>query len=274
MSRVASIPRAVCQCRCRRTTQCAQSNTHEFCPPVLPFTSNPYPLPQRDFAKKKAEFDIQVQTQRAIADMAKDLQTAKTEQRIRNEEMGIRLIERQKQIQVMEQEIERNERHLEATVKEPAKAERYRMETLATATKNKLILEAEARAEAIRAKGDAEAFAINAKAQADADAMAKKAAVRWGVGRKWRRQKDAAGGGGGREREKDKVGGRFEFETNAAGVPYVVSRLDDPFPTPLCTHFRPGRSTRTPPLSTWSFAPCPRWRPKWRRRSTTPGRSP
>lgn len=140
---------------------------------------------ERDFAKKKAEFDIQVQTQRAIADMAKELQTAKTEQRIRNEEMGIRLIERQKQIQVMEQEIERNERHLEATVKEPAKAERYRMETLAAATKNKLILEAEARAEAIRAKGDAEAFAINAKAQADADAMAKKAAA-------WKEYKNAA----------------------------------------------------------------------------------
>jgi len=130
---------------------------------------------ERDYALKKASFDMEVQTQRAVADLAKDLQTAKTEQRIRAEEIGVTLIERQKQIQVMEQEIERNERALEATVKEPAKAEKYRMETLAEAKKNQLILEAEAKAESIRAKGEAEAFAINAKAQAEAEAMAKKA---------------------------------------------------------------------------------------------------
>jgi flotillin len=77
----------------------------------------------------------------------------------------------------MEQEIIRRERELEAQVKQPAKAEKYRMETLAAAQKNRLILEAEATAEAIRARGEAEAFAINAKAQADAEAMQKKAAA-------------------------------------------------------------------------------------------------
>lgn len=64
---------------------------------------------------------MEVETQRAVADLAKALQTAKTQQRITNEEIGIQLIERQKKIQVMEQEIERQERIQEATVKEPAK---------------------------------------------------------------------------------------------------------------------------------------------------------
>jgi len=44
--------------------------------------------------------------------------------------MGIKVVERTKQIQVMEQEITRNERELEATVRRPAKAEKYRIETL------------------------------------------------------------------------------------------------------------------------------------------------
>ncbi|EDQ92982.1 uncharacterized protein MONBRDRAFT_19216 [Monosiga brevicollis MX1] len=140
---------------------------------------------KRDFMLKKAEFDREVETQKAVAALATDLQTAKTQQKIRNEEVGVRLIERQKQIQVMEQEIVRRERELEAQVKQPAKAEKYRLETLAEAEKNRLILEAEADAEAVRARGEAEAFAINAKAQADAEAMQKKAQA-------WEQYKDAA----------------------------------------------------------------------------------
>eukprot|EP00730_Choanoeca_flexa_P001113 TRINITY_DN10484_c0_g1_i1.p1 TRINITY_DN10484_c0_g1~~TRINITY_DN10484_c0_g1_i1.p1 ORF type:complete len:427 (+),score=160.68 TRINITY_DN10484_c0_g1_i1:122-1402(+) len=132
---------------------------------------------KRDYALKQAEFDREVETQRAVAELAAELQTAKTQQKIRNEEVGVKLIERQKQIQVMEQEIVRRERELEAQVKQPAKAEKYRLETLAEAEKNRLILEAEAEAEAIRARGEAEAFAINAKAQADAEAMQKKASA-------------------------------------------------------------------------------------------------
>eukprot|EP00045_Choanoeca_perplexa_P004542 m.38999 g.38999 ORF g.38999 m.38999 type:complete len:427 (-) comp12629_c0_seq1:54-1334(-) len=132
---------------------------------------------KRDYALKQAEFDREVETQRAVAELAAELQTAKTQQKIRNEEVGVKLVERQKQIQVMEQEIVRRERELEAQIKQPAKAEKYRLETLAAAEKNRLILEAEATAEAIRARGEAEAFAINAKAQADAEAMQKKAAA-------------------------------------------------------------------------------------------------
>jgi flotillin len=55
---------------------------------------------KRDYALKQAEFDREVETQRAVAELAAELQTAKTQQKIRNEEVGVKLIERQKQIQV------------------------------------------------------------------------------------------------------------------------------------------------------------------------------
>lgn len=46
--------------------------------------------------------------------------------------------------------MERVEKELEATVRQPASAEKYRMEQIAEAKRNKVILEAEAEAEAIR----------------------------------------------------------------------------------------------------------------------------
>ncbi len=67
--------------------------------------------------------------------------------------MGIKVVEREKSILVMEQEVARRERELEATVKRPALAEKYRVETLAEANKPKLIMEASAEAEAIRVRG-------------------------------------------------------------------------------------------------------------------------
>lgn len=130
---------------------------------------------ERDYKLKQAEYDIQVKTQQANANLAKDLQAAKVNQKIRNEEVGVRLIERQKQISVMEQEIVRRERELESRVRKPAIAEKYRTETLAEAEKNRMILEAEAKAEAIRARGEANAYAIQAKAEAEAEAMQKQA---------------------------------------------------------------------------------------------------
>ncbi|EGD74372.1 flotillin 1 [Salpingoeca rosetta] len=130
---------------------------------------------ERDYNLKQAEYDIQVKTQQATANLAKDLQAAKVHQKIRHEEVGVKIIERQKQINLMEQEIVRRERELEAQVRKPAIAEKYRQETLAEAEKNRMILEAEAKAEAIRARGEANAYSIQAKAQAEAEAMQKQA---------------------------------------------------------------------------------------------------
>eukprot|EP00794_Sanderia_malayensis_P016207 gene16207-17838_t len=130
---------------------------------------------KRDFALKKAEYDMEVNTKKAVSDLAYELQAAITKQKIKEEQMQINVIERNQQISLQEQEISRREKELEATVRRPAEAEKFKMEKLAQANRNRIILEAEAEAESIRIKGEAEAFAIEAKAKAEAEQMAKKA---------------------------------------------------------------------------------------------------
>ena len=63
------------------------------------------------------------------------LQAAKTRQAIMEENMQIKVVERSQQINVQEQEIIRRERELDATVKKPAEAEKFRMEKIAEANK-------------------------------------------------------------------------------------------------------------------------------------------
>ena len=60
-------------------------------------------------------------------------QVAKTKQRIEDEKMQVQVVERTQQIMLQEQEITRREKELEAKVKKPAEAERYRLEKLAEA---------------------------------------------------------------------------------------------------------------------------------------------
>ncbi|XP_023237207.1 flotillin-1-like isoform X2 [Centruroides sculpturatus] len=140
---------------------------------------------QRDFELKKAAYDMEVNTKKAESDLAYNLQAAKTRQRIKEEQMQVKIVERSQEIQIQEQEILRKEKELEATVRRPAEAEKYRLEKLAEANRNRVIMEAEAEAEAIRLKGEAEAYAVEAKAKAEAEQMAKKADA-------FREYKDAA----------------------------------------------------------------------------------
>ena len=63
------------------------------------------------------------------------VKAAKTKQRIREEQMQVIVIERGQQIQVQEQEIVRRERELDAQVRKPAEAEKFRLEKLAEANK-------------------------------------------------------------------------------------------------------------------------------------------
>ncbi|KAG6800477.1 flotillin-1 isoform X5 [Apis mellifera caucasica] len=140
---------------------------------------------QRDFELKKAAYDVEVQTKKAEAEMAFELQAAKTKQRIMEEQMQIKVVERGQEIAVQEQEMMRRERELDATVRRPADAEKYRLEKMAEANKMRLVMEAEAEAEAIKIRGEAEAYAIKAKATAEAEQMAKKAAA-------WNEYKSAA----------------------------------------------------------------------------------
>ncbi|KAK7788425.1 hypothetical protein R5R35_013829 [Gryllus longicercus] len=140
---------------------------------------------QRDFELKKAAYDVEVQTKKAEAELAFDLQAAKTKQRIKEEQMQILVVERSQEIAVQDQEIQRREKELEATVRRPAEAEKYKLEKLAEANRNRVILEAEAESEAVRVRGEAEAFAIEAKARAEAEQMAKKADA-------WKEYREAA----------------------------------------------------------------------------------
>merc|ERR1719229_1831037 len=140
---------------------------------------------KRDFELKKAAYDVEVQTKKAEAELAYELQAAKTKQRIKEENMQIKVIERTQEIAIQSQEIQRRERELDSSVRRPAEAEKFKQEKLAEANRNKSIMEAEAEAEAVALKGDAEAYAIEIKAKAEAEQMAKKADA-------WKEYKEAA----------------------------------------------------------------------------------
>merc|ERR1719391_1246602 len=86
---------------------------------------------EREFKLQKAAFDQEVNTAKADAELAYELQAAKEKQQIRNEEIQIEIVERRKQISIEEQEILRKEKELTSTVRLPAEAESYRVETLA-----------------------------------------------------------------------------------------------------------------------------------------------
>ena len=148
---------------------------------------------ERDFQTQKAAYDQQVNARRAEAELAYALQEAKTRQQIRGEELQIEVVERQKQIEVQQQEIVRRERELDATIRRPAEAERdqleliaegnrrrirveseaerYKLETVAEGERSRIIAEAQAGAESIRLRGQADADAIRARGEAEADAI-------------------------------------------------------------------------------------------------------
>lgn len=59
------------------------------------------------------------------------MQSAKERQKIRAEEIEIDVVERKKLIDIEEKEILRKEKELIATVKRPAEAQAYKVETIA-----------------------------------------------------------------------------------------------------------------------------------------------
>jgi flotillin len=152
---------------------------------------------QRDYQSNVAQYQATVNQKKAEADLAYDLQKFKTGQLVKAEEVQVSIVEKQKQIELQQQEIMRKQRELEATVQKPADAERYRVETLANAKKFQLETEAEgsasatkatgfagadvakatgiAEAEANKARGLAEAAVIEAQGKATAEAMRVKA---------------------------------------------------------------------------------------------------
>ncbi|HUD82873.1 MAG TPA: SPFH domain-containing protein [Candidatus Saccharimonadales bacterium] len=125
---------------------------------------------QRDYQTNVAAYQAAVNQKKAEADLAYDLQKFKTGQLVKAEEIQVSIIEKQKQIELQQQEIMRKQRELEANVQKPADAERYRVETLANATKFQLETEAAGNASATKAKGFAAADVVKATGLAEAEA--------------------------------------------------------------------------------------------------------
>merc|ERR1719425_14692 len=131
----------------------------------------------RAFKMQKANFDTEVNTAKAEAQMAYELQAAKIQQRIRNEEIQIQVVERRKQIEIEEQEIKRKEKELISTVRLPAEAEAYKVQTVAEGNRTKTVEAARADGEKIRLIGGAEAKAVEAVGRAEAESMRMKASA-------------------------------------------------------------------------------------------------
>jgi flotillin len=125
---------------------------------------------QRDYQMNVADYQASVNQQKAQSDLAYDLQKFKTGQLVKAEEVQVQIIEKQKQIELQQQEILRKQRELEANVQKPADAERYKVETLANAKKFQLETEAAGAASATKATGFANADVSRATGLAEAEA--------------------------------------------------------------------------------------------------------
>ncbi|WP_445506365.1 SPFH domain-containing protein [Niallia sp. 03190] len=150
---------------------------------------------EKENQMKIADYRREQDIAKARADQAYDLETARSKQEVTEQEMQIKIIERQKQIELEEKEILRREKQYDSEVKKKADADRYAMEQTAEANKRREIAEADAnqyriesqakaeaekvrvdglaKAEAEKAKGETEAEIIRLKGLAEAEAKRK-----------------------------------------------------------------------------------------------------
>uniref|UniRef100_A0A1A9WPC5 PHB domain-containing protein n=1 Tax=Glossina brevipalpis TaxID=37001 RepID=A0A1A9WPC5_9MUSC len=132
---------------------------------------------RRKYQLQKSQFDQEINKAKAEASLAYDLESAIVHQDIRNEELQIDVVERQKQIEIEKHEVQRMEQELIGTVKLPAEAEAYRIRTIAEGEKYQTIELANAVADKIRKIGIAKAYAIEEVGKAEAQKMSLKANV-------------------------------------------------------------------------------------------------
>lgn len=118
-------------------------------------------------ATYKEEQDIA----RAKADQAYNLETAKAQQDVVAQEMEVKVIERQKQIELEEKEIIRREKQYDSEVKKKADADRYAKEQEAQAQKAREVAEAEAERFRIESLAEAEANQTRLAGQANAESI-------------------------------------------------------------------------------------------------------
>jgi flotillin len=140
----------------------------------------------RDKEMKVADYQAAINERKAEADLSYDKKKFVIQQEVQKEAMQVEIVKKQKEIELQEQEALRKEKELDAMIRKPAEADRFKTEISAEADKVKKSKEAEAqsfaikaeglaKAEAIKAAGLAEAEIIKAKGEAEAAALAKKA---------------------------------------------------------------------------------------------------
>nr|WP_295970217.1 flotillin family protein [uncultured Bacillus sp.] len=118
-----------------------------------------------------ADFRREQDIAKARADQAYDLETAKAKQDVTEQEMQIKIIERQKLIELEEKEILRRERQYDSEVKKKADADRYSVEQAAEAEKKRQIAQADANQYRIESQAKAEAEKVRVDGLAKADAQ-------------------------------------------------------------------------------------------------------
>ncbi|KGR78623.1 flotillin family protein [Ureibacillus sinduriensis] len=150
---------------------------------------------EKDNQLKIAEYKLEQDKAKARADQAYELESARAKQQVTEQEMQVRIIERQKQIELEEKEILRREKQYDSEVKKKADADRYaveqnaaaqkmkdlaqadaekyRIESLAKAEAEKIRLDGLAKADSERAQGETEAEIIRLKGLAEAEAKRK-----------------------------------------------------------------------------------------------------
>jgi len=111
---------------------------------------------QRDFALRQAQYQAEIETQKAKAAQAGPLSEATARQAVVAEEVKVERTRTQEMIAVQEQEVARKQKELQATVIKPAEADREAAIVRAEAQKQAAILESEGRRAALIAMAEAE----------------------------------------------------------------------------------------------------------------------
>jgi flotillin len=124
---------------------------------------------RRDYEIERAGYKAEGRRAAAEADLSYELQQAITRQQVRAEELTVDIVERQKAIELMQNEVERRKRELEAEIVEPALAKAREITAVADAHREEAAAMGAGEADALRLKGLAEAESMAAKAQSWGD---------------------------------------------------------------------------------------------------------
>jgi len=124
----------------------------------------------KDYRIRQAEYNKESKKNEAEADLSYDLQKNITQQQVKEQEIKIQVVEKQNLVEMQIREAERKEKELEATVKKPAEAQKFQIETLANAKQFELKALATGEADAAKAKGFASAEVVRAQGLAEAEA--------------------------------------------------------------------------------------------------------